>query len=40
MVGYKPIFVPLDQNGKLNADADEVLKDATMYRKIVAILYT
>jgi hypothetical protein len=35
MVGCKPIFVPLDQNGKLSADAGEVLKDATMYRKIV-----
>jgi hypothetical protein len=35
MVGCKPIFVPLNQNGKLSADADGVLKDATMYRKIV-----
>ncbi len=33
MVGCKPIFVPLDQNGKLNVDVGEVLKDATMYRK-------
>jgi hypothetical protein len=30
MVGCKPIFVPLDQNGKLNADVGEVLEDATM----------
>jgi hypothetical protein len=38
MVGCKPISVPLDQNGKLSADAGEVLKDATMYRKIVGNL--
>jgi hypothetical protein len=38
MVGCKPIFVPLNQNGKLNADASEVLEDATMYRKIVGSL--
>jgi hypothetical protein len=35
MGGCKPIFVPLNQNGKLSADAGEVLEDATMYRKIV-----
>jgi hypothetical protein len=35
MVGCKPISVPLNQNGKLSADAGEVLEDATMYRKIV-----
>jgi hypothetical protein len=38
MVGYKPISVILDQNGKLSADVGEVLKDATMYRKIVGSL--
>ncbi len=38
MVGYKPISVPLDQNGKLSANASEVLEDATMYRKIVGSL--
>jgi len=38
MVGYKPIFVPLNQNGKLSADASEVLEDATMYKKIVGSL--
>jgi hypothetical protein len=38
MVGCKPIFVPLDLNGKLSADAGEVLKDATMYKKIVGSL--
>jgi hypothetical protein len=38
MVGYKPISVPLDQNGKLSVDAGEVLKDATMYKKIVGSL--
>jgi hypothetical protein len=35
MVGCKPIFVPLDQNGKLSVDVGEVLEDATMYRKIM-----
>jgi hypothetical protein len=35
MVGCKPISVPLNQNGKLSANAGEVLEDATMYRKIV-----
>jgi hypothetical protein len=38
MVGCKPIFVPLDQNGKLSADACEVLEDASMYMKIVGSL--
>jgi hypothetical protein len=38
MVGCKPISVPLDYNGKLSADAGEVLEDATMYRKIVGSL--
>jgi hypothetical protein len=38
MVGCKPISVPLNQNGKLSADAGEVLEDATMYRKIVGRL--
>jgi len=38
MVGCKPIFVPLNQNGKLSADAGEVLEDATMYRKIMGSL--
>ncbi len=35
MGGCKPISVRLNQNGKLSADAGEVLEDATMYRKIV-----
>jgi hypothetical protein len=38
MVGCNPIFVPLDQNGKLSADVSEVLEDATMYRRIVGSL--
>jgi hypothetical protein len=38
MVGCKPISVPLDQNGKLSADAGEVLEDATMYKKIMGSL--
>jgi hypothetical protein len=38
MGGCKPISVPLNQNGKLSADAGEVLEDATMYRKIVGNL--
>jgi hypothetical protein len=38
MVGCKPISVPLNQNGKLSADAGEVLEDATMYRKIMGSL--
>jgi len=38
MVGCKPISIPLNQNGKLSADASEVLEDATMYRKIVGSL--
>jgi hypothetical protein len=38
MGGCKPISVPLNQNGKLSADACEVLEDATMYRKIVGSL--
>jgi hypothetical protein len=38
MVGCKPIFVPLNQNGKLSANAGEVLEDATMYKKIVGSL--
>jgi len=38
MVGCKPIFVPLDMNGKLSVDAGEVLEDATMYKKIVGSL--
>jgi hypothetical protein len=38
MVGCKPISVPLDQNGKLNANVGEVLEDAIMYRKITGNL--
>jgi len=38
MVGCKPISVPRDQNGKLSANAGEVLEDAIMYRKIVGSL--
>jgi hypothetical protein len=38
MVSCKPISVPLDHNGKLSADAGEVLEDAIMYRKIVGSL--
>jgi len=30
MDGCKPIFVPLDQNGKLSAHGGDVLEDATM----------
>ncbi len=37
-VSCKPISVPRDQNGKLSADASEVLEDATMYRKIMGSL--
>lgn len=35
MVDCKPILVPLDQNGKISADAGYVLEDPTMYRKMV-----
>ena len=35
MAGCKPMSVPLDQIGKLSADAGDILEDATMYRKIV-----
>ena len=38
MADCKPILVPLDQNLKLNANAGEVLENATMYRKIMGIL--
>ena len=38
MAGYKPIFVPLDQNGKLSAHANDVLENVTMYKKIVGNL--
>ena len=38
MDGCKPIFVLLDQNGKLNAHVGDVLEDATMYTKIVGSL--
>jgi hypothetical protein len=38
MASCKPIFVPLNHNGKLSADAGEVLEDATMYKKIVGSL--
>jgi hypothetical protein len=38
MVSCKPIFVPLDHNGKLSADAGEVLEGVTMYKKIVGSL--
>lgn len=35
---YKPISMPLDQNGKLSAHASDVLDNATMYKKIVGSL--
>lgn len=35
MPNCKPISVPLDQNGKISANAGFVLEDATMYRKMV-----
>jgi hypothetical protein len=38
MGGCKPIFIPLNQNGKLSADVGKVLEDATMYKKIVGSL--
>jgi hypothetical protein len=38
MASCKPISVPLDQNGKLSANAGEILEDATMYKKIVGNL--
>ena len=35
MASCKPISVPLDQNGKVSADASYVLEDAIEYMKIV-----
>ncbi|MCO5594375.1 hypothetical protein L7F22_048405 [Adiantum nelumboides] len=35
MADCKPISTPLDQNLKLRIDEEEVLDDATMYRRIV-----
>lgn len=38
MACCKPIFVILDQNGKISADAGYMLEDATMYRNNVGSL--
>ena len=38
MTGCKPIFVPLEQNVKLNVETGELLEDITMYRRIVGSL--
>ncbi|MCO5562274.1 hypothetical protein L7F22_015899 [Adiantum nelumboides] len=38
MADCKPIFMPLDANTKLSAHDGDVLKDLTMYRKIVGSL--
>ena len=38
MADCKPIFMPLDQSLKLIVDEGQVLKDVTMYRKIMGSL--
>ncbi|MCO5557916.1 hypothetical protein L7F22_011489 [Adiantum nelumboides] len=38
MTNYNPTSTPLDQNLKLRIDEEEVLDDATMYRRIVGSL--
>ncbi|MCO5606667.1 hypothetical protein L7F22_060856 [Adiantum nelumboides] len=38
MADCKPILTPLDENLKFGIDEEEVLDDATMYRKIVGSL--
>ena len=38
MTGCKPIATPIEQNAKLRFDVEEVLEDATLYRKVVGSL--
>jgi len=38
MTGCKPISIPLEQNVKLSADEGDLVKDTTMYRRIVGNL--
>jgi len=38
MTGYKPILIPLEQNVKLNVDERDLVKDTTMYRRIMGSL--
>jgi hypothetical protein len=38
MTGYKPISIPLEQNVKLSANEGDLVKDTTMYRRIVGSL--
>ena len=35
---FKPILVPLDQNGKVSADTSVILEDPIMYKKMVGSL--
>jgi len=38
MTGYKPILIPLEQNVKLHVDERDLVKDTTMYRRIMGSL--
>ena len=38
MTRCKPIATPIEQNSKLKLDVVEVLKDVTLYRKLVGSL--
>ena len=38
MFGCKPIFVPLDQNGKVSANVGSLMKDPNKYMKMLGSL--
>jgi hypothetical protein len=38
MIGCKPVSIPLEQNVKLNVDEGNLVKDTTMYKRIVGNL--
>jgi len=38
MTGCEPISIPLEQNVKLSADEGDLVKDTTMYRRIMGNL--
>jgi hypothetical protein len=38
MTGCKPILIPLEQNVKLSANEGDLVKDTTMYIRIVGSL--